>query len=108
MDPNIKARKDDLPARSKEEINTLRNNHNKLQNDKLEQLDAMRNLARQVPLLAGDFEYEVDKRYGNIEVLLDLNLDLKGDLICLKEEKEAEKLQGKLLDSQLLKNQYEV
>lgn len=56
----------------------------------------MRELNRQIPILAADFQFEVEQLSANIEVLIEQNSDLKGDIICLQEEKKAEALIEKL------------
>jgi len=55
-----------------------------------------------------DFDYEVDRVSSNIECLIEQNSDLKCDIICLEEQNKTEKLQGKILDSQIAQKQYDI
>lgn len=56
----------------------------------------MRELNRQIPILAADFQFEVEQLSANIEVLSEQTSELKGDIIGLQEEIKAEALIEKL------------
>ena len=70
--------------------------------------DNLRDLKRQIPIVATDFQYEIDKSHANIDCLIDQTADIKGEIICLEEELKAEKLRGFLLDSKIEVNDLEV
>jgi len=56
----------------------------------------LRELNRQIPILAADFQFEVEQLSANIEVLSEQTSELKGDIIGLQEEIKAEALIEKL------------
>lgn len=56
----------------------------------------MRELNRQIPILAADFQFEVEQLSANIEVLSEQTSELKGDIIGIQEEIKAEALIEKL------------
>ena len=70
----------------KEDMNDQRQNLEVLIGQKSDGVNALRDLRRQIPSLAADFQFEVDKLSANIEVLVEENSDLKGEIICLEEE----------------------
>jgi hypothetical protein len=45
---------------------------------------------------------------ANIEVLIEENSDLKGEIICLEEEKKSQKLISKLEDEKMKTNEFEL
>lgn len=57
-----------------------------------------RDLKRQIPSLAADFKHEHDLLSGKIDLMIEENSELQGEIICLMEEKKAQKLIGKLED----------
>ena len=67
----------------------------------METQNTLKDLKRQVPSLAADFMYELTKQQGNIDVLIEQTSDLKGDIICLEEEKKSLKLVAKLEDEKI-------
>jgi len=56
----------------------------------------LRELNRQIPILAADFQFEVEQLSANIEVLSEQTSELKGDIIGIQEEIKAEALIEKL------------
>lgn len=71
-------------------------------------MNGLRDLRRQIPSLAADFSFEVDKLSANVEVLIEENSDLKGEIICLEEELKSQKLISKLEDERLKTNDFEL
>ena len=92
----------------KDELNQQRQNLDVIQGQKSEGVNALRDLRRQIPSLAADFLFEVDKLSANIEVLIEENSDLKGEIICLEEEHKSQKLISKLEDERLKTNDFEL
>lgn len=45
---------------------------------------------------------------ANIEVLIEENSELKGEIICLEEEKKSQKLIAKLEDEKMKNNEFEL
>jgi hypothetical protein len=45
--------------------------------------------------------YELTKQQRNIDILIEQTSDLKGDIICLEEEKKSLKLIAKLEDEKI-------
>ena len=58
--------------------------------------------------MAADFNFEVEKLSANIEVLIEENSELKGEIICLEEEKKSQKLISKLEDEKMKSNEFEL
>ena len=58
--------------------------------------------------MAADFQFEVEKLSANIEVLIEENSDLKGEIIILEEEKKSQKLISKLEDEKIKTNEFEL
>lgn len=51
--------------------------------------------------MASDFKYELKKQQGNIQLLVEQTSDLKGEIICLEEEKKSLKLIAKIEDEKI-------
>ena len=58
--------------------------------------------------MAADFNFEVEKLSANIEVLIEENSELKGEIISLEEEKKSQKLISKLEDEKMKNNEFEL
>lgn len=54
-------------------------------------------MKRQIPIVAADFEYELNQNYANMDCLIEQTADIKGEILCLEEELKAEKLRATLL-----------
>ena len=52
--------------------------------------------------------YELTKQQGNIDILIEQTSDLKGDIICLEEEKKSLKLIAKLEDEKIKMKEQEL
>ena len=74
----------------------------------MEGTNGLRDLKRQIPTLAQDFQYEVEKISANIRVLIEQNSDLQGQIICLEEEKKSQRLIAKMEDEKIQKNEFEL
>ena len=93
--------RNDLSPRRRDDIESGRKNYSHLKSQKVETSNMLKDLKRQVPSLAADFMYELTKQQGNINILIDQTSDLKGDIICLEEEKKSLKLIAKLEDEKI-------
>ena len=94
--------------RRKDELNEQRHTLGNLMAQKFEGKNSLRDLKRQIPSLAADFQFEVEKLSANIEVLIEENSDLKGEIIILEEEKKSQKLISKLEDEKIKTNEFEL
>ena len=59
------------------------------QKDVAEVHNQERDLRRNVPTLASDFQFEVEQLSANIEVLVEQNAEMKSEISCLGEDKTA-------------------
>lgn len=80
------------PSRRDEDTEIHRDRLLQAQSDYEEKDSKLKDLRRNVPTTAADFQFEVEQLSASIEVLIEQNADMKGDIICLEEQKKAEKL----------------
>jgi hypothetical protein len=62
-----------VSPRRKEEIGTQRQTLHHLNEQTSEGMNGLKDLKRQLPTMAIDFLYEVDKQSNNIEILIEQN-----------------------------------
>mmetsp|Transcript_5439 Transcript_5439/g.8425 ORF Transcript_5439/g.8425 Transcript_5439/m.8425 type:complete len:274 (+) Transcript_5439:719-1540(+) len=98
----------ELSPRRKEDLSNQRQNLDNLLVQKTESVNGLRDLRRQIPVLAQDFQYEVEKTSRSVQQLIEENSTLQGQIICLEEEKKSQKLISKLEDEKLKKNEFEL
>lgn len=79
-----------------------------MQADRNDGYNNLRDLKRQIPIAATDFQFEFEKSHANIHCLIEQTADVKGEIICLEEELKTEKLRGFLLDSRIEVNDVEI
>jgi hypothetical protein len=78
-----------------------------LQNEKIEEMQTLRNMHRSIPAEAMDFDGQVDLLSGRIQLSIQRNHEIKADIDCLKAEKENELLISKMEDESKAKNDFE-
>lgn len=78
--------------RKQDEIESQRHGLEALQNQRLVGLNNLKDLKRQIPTVAQDFGQQVELLSGNINLLIQNNSELQGEIICLLEEKKSQKL----------------
>jgi hypothetical protein len=79
-----------------------------LQNSRAQGLNGLRDLRRQIPSLAQDFNQQVELLSGNIDILIENNSELQGEIICLMEEKKAQKIIAKIEDEKTSRLEFEL
>ena len=62
-----------VSPRKKEEVGNQRQNLNHLYEQTSEGMNGVKDLKRQLPTMAIDFLYEVDKQSNNIDILIEQN-----------------------------------
>jgi hypothetical protein len=72
------------------------NRKDELQNEKIEEMQTLRNMHRSIPAEAMDFDGQVDLLSGRIQLSIQRNHEIKADIDCLKAEKENELLISKM------------
>lgn len=78
--------------RKQDEIESQRHGLEALHNQKLSGTNTLKDLRRQIPSLAQEFGQQVELLSGNINLLIQNNSELQGEIICLLEEKKSQKL----------------
>lgn len=73
-----------------------------------EGFNILRDNRRQIPALAADSNHQLDMLHAEARNLLESNNILQGKIVCLEEEKKAQKLIGMIEDERMKKNEFEV
>lgn len=97
-----------MSPRKKDEAEIQRQNFAQMKHEKSECINTLKDLKRQIPSLAADFSYELNKQQGNIQLLIGQTSDLKGEIICLEEEKKSLRLVAKIQDEKIKAKEWEV